>query len=172
MPNNEMVERYKQNLALSTFLARKWMDIFPFEYHDDLFEEARVGLWIACTTFNPNRGTKFSTYAGSVIINKIRNFYRDEHDKFYMTRSLQEPISHNGESEYTLEDIISCETNFDKNIIDLNLVNFVKNSEILKMYIKGMTQREIAKVFNLSQAQISRKLKTLRKEVREIIKVS
>ena len=50
---------------------------YPWALNDDDFQQiARIGLWVACTTFNGDLGT-FSTYAGRCIDNEIKREIRN-----------------------------------------------------------------------------------------------
>jgi len=45
---------------------------------EDAIQEAIMGLWKACQTFNDNKGIKFKTYASRVITNAVYDFMRKE----------------------------------------------------------------------------------------------
>lgn len=50
------------NLKLAKKVAQEYRD-FSGKYNDDLFQEGAVGLSIAITRFDPDKGNKFTTYA-------------------------------------------------------------------------------------------------------------
>jgi RNA polymerase sporulation-specific sigma factor len=57
---------------------------------DDLFQEGCIGLIKALESYNPERGTKFSTYAVPFILGEIRSFLRRHGHMFKVSRSFHE----------------------------------------------------------------------------------
>lgn len=170
MKSNELdlIELYMSNIRLTIFFGNRWIESFPSEYYDDIFGQARIGLWKACLGYNEQRHVKFSTYASILINNEICRFYIKERNKFYKTKSLQEPIWSDQENEITLADTIA-EINPRKYIINKDIINIINNSDILKMYINGLGQKDIAKKVHKSQSYISKILNKIKNEIKEII---
>ena len=54
---------------------------------DDLFQEGCVGLAYAATHFDPARGTKFSSFAGTCIRNEILKALRHHRSVFAVTEA-------------------------------------------------------------------------------------
>ena len=73
---------------LVRFLARKFAD--RGEPLNDLVQVGYVGLINAVDRFDPDRGTKFSTYATPTIIGEIRRHFRDTRWSLKVPRRLQE----------------------------------------------------------------------------------
>jgi len=81
---------------------------------DDLFQCGMVGLTIASTKFDPNNGTKFSTFAYFYIRKNVYKCY-DEHNRNMdgMTNGLvvsfDQPINESEPNSKTSEDVIHTE---------------------------------------------------------------
>ncbi|MEW5922066.1 MAG: sigma-70 family RNA polymerase sigma factor [Bacillota bacterium] len=57
---------------------------------DDLFQEGCIGLLKAVENYDPDRGTKFSTYAVPYILGEIRSFLRRSGNLLKVSRSFHE----------------------------------------------------------------------------------
>lgn len=75
-----------QNLV--RFLAGKFMN--RGEPIEDLVQVGTIGLINAIDRFDPDRGTKFSTYATPTIVGEIRRHFRDKAWSLKVPRRLQE----------------------------------------------------------------------------------
>lgn len=75
-----------QNLV--RFLAGKFAN--RGEPIDDLIQVGSIGLINAIDRFDPERGTKFSTYATPTIVGEIRRYFRDKAWSLKVPRRLQE----------------------------------------------------------------------------------
>src|SRR5690606_5671555 len=108
-------ELFEKNIKLATYFAKKWFPSFPEWFREDVVAEAQFGLWKACVTFDSERGTKFSIYAGRVIMNQLNILYRNfKRGNPRVTSSLDAPISvdNDGHGELTLADVLSVEVNY------------------------------------------------------------
>ncbi len=56
---------------------------------DDLIQVARYGLLNAIDRYDPDRGVKFTTYAGRTIVGEIQHHFRDQAWSLRVPRSLQ-----------------------------------------------------------------------------------
>ncbi|HAH86035.1 MAG TPA: SigB/SigF/SigG family RNA polymerase sigma factor [Armatimonadetes bacterium] len=82
---NRLVEMH-QNLV--RFLAGKFVN--RGEPIEDLVQVGTIGLINAIDRFDPERGTKFSTYATPTIVGEIRRHFRDKAWSLKVPRRLQE----------------------------------------------------------------------------------
>lgn len=73
---------------LVRFLAGKFMN--RGEPIEDLVQVGTIGLINAIDRFDPERGTKFSTYATPTIVGEIRRHFRDKAWSLKVPRRLQE----------------------------------------------------------------------------------
>src|SRR5918994_4721113 len=81
----ELVERF---LPLARDLALRYRH--TEEPFDDLLQVASVGLIKAIDRFDPDRGTKFTTYAAPTILGELKRHFRDTGWALRVPRDLQE----------------------------------------------------------------------------------
>lgn len=154
-------------------------------YHllDEYYDVGMIGLVKASKNYTIEKG-KFSTYACKCISNEIKQEVRKQNmlKRTASTVSIHSVIYSNGDNEITLEDTIESDINVENEAIEhdqfrimYKAINKLPDGEqkLIKQYyglgIEKLTQNQIAKDTNLSQAQINRNIKKiinkLRKEV-------
>lgn len=151
---------FEENIKLAYGLLWKYYPTFAED--EDMQQEALLGLWRACTTYDSDK-SKFSTYAGSCILNQIRGVLRKTVKQPEMV-SLSSPV---GEDGATLEDLLEdpCLT-IDEGLIDLKdyIAGLTElEHKILRMRLQGLTQRQISLELSMSQPWCNRILVNLRK---------
>jgi RNA polymerase sporulation-specific sigma factor len=180
-----LVER---NLRLVAHIVKKYS--YPGKEVDDLISIGTVGLIKAIDSFDISKGTRLATYAARCIENEILMLIRNN-KKTKGEVYLQEPIGIDKEgNEISLMDVLSSD--------DDSIIEVVENKiQVKKLYSKidsclasreklviemryGLldgkpkTQREIAKLLNISRSYVSRiekrALKKLFKELNSINK--
>lgn len=177
----EMIERMQQgddearnkliehNLRLVAHIVKKFEN--TGEDAEDLISIGTIGLIKGIESFSVGKGTKLATYAARCIENEILMHLRAL-KKVKKDVSLHDPIGQDKEgNEISLIDILEAESE--------NVIEYIQlNMEIAKMqdyfsildkrekeviiYRYGlnnhneMTQREIAKMLNISRSYVSR----------------
>ena len=87
--NEEQQHFVEQNLRLVDFLLQNKLNVSPSNmYYLDYRQEGYIGLMLAAARFDPDRGTKFSTYASSYIIGMMQRYRRE-----YLDRKIHTPRS-------------------------------------------------------------------------------
>jgi RNA polymerase sigma-B factor len=81
----ELVERF---LPLARDLALRYT--YTNEPFDDLLQVASLGLIKAIDRFEPDRGTKFTSYAAPTILGELKRHFRDKGWALRVPRELQE----------------------------------------------------------------------------------
>jgi RNA polymerase sigma-B factor len=81
----ELVERF---LPLARDLARRYT--YTDESFDDLLQVASLGLIKAIDRFEPDRGSKFTSYAAPTILGELKRHFRDRGWALHVPRDLQE----------------------------------------------------------------------------------
>jgi RNA polymerase sigma-B factor len=81
----ELVQRF---LPLARELALRYS--YTDEPFDDLFQVACMGLIKAIDRFEPERGTKFTSYAAPTILGELKRHFRDKGWALHVPRELQE----------------------------------------------------------------------------------
>lgn len=172
-----------ENMALVYYIVSKFSNTNIDA--DELFSVALIGYEKALSKFNPNRNTKFSTYAYRCIQNEIFYFIRGEKKISEKVVSLNATIAtdKNGNDLEVDETIPAEEDTMDETLIKEETVNALmkvinedlNESErliITKRFGIGtdtMTQNELAKMVSMSQANISKKEKNILEKMRKIL---
>ena len=151
-----------------------------FEY-DDLCSIAKIGLIKAADTYDESKG-KFSTYAYTCMQREFSMFFRrlKTRDAIRTDLSLDEAL--NDETEHSLFELIG-ENDYNEQLDIDDLMNFtneyLKNKSdsrkrVIIMFVqhalfkrKQLKQRELVKLCNVSQPQISRYLQDYGKALQQ-----
>jgi RNA polymerase sigma-B factor len=83
----ELVQRF---LPLARDLALRYR--YTDEPIDDLFQVAALGLLKAIDRYEPDRGTKFTSYAAPTILGELKRHFRDRGWALRVPRDLQERV--------------------------------------------------------------------------------
>lgn len=81
-------ELARRHLPLARHLARRFAG--RGEAVEDLYQVACLAMIKALDRFDPQRGVKFSTYAGATIVGEIKRHFRDRAWTINVPRGLQE----------------------------------------------------------------------------------
>ena len=154
------------NMRLVYYVINQFPHINPNDY-EDWVQIGRIGLIKAVSTFDENKGKKFSPYAVRCIKNEIYMNFRKER-KHSSNISLNDVI-HTSEkgADCELESILGDAKNFVEHIEDDEIItnavtiilNILPPNEAIAMLYKisGMyIQRDIAKALEVSQSYVSR----------------
>ena len=158
----------KHNLRLVAHVAKKYAN---FGDNDELISVGSLGLIKAVSTYRQNKGTGLATYASRCIENEILMTLRAT-KKHKNNISLHEPIGIDKDgNELTVIDMIADDRDViedvERDILMERLRHITKEClddreyEIIKHRygLEGnvaLTQREIAKIFDISRSYISR----------------
>lgn len=170
----------KKNVRLALLLANKWENssLDP----DELVSTAMYGLVKAAAAFQPDKGIRFSTFATCVIENELRMALRKDKRRI-RTISLETPVlSNNDGKEISLRDMIAAPDEGLERIFEdvrsqelYETVDALPEAEckMIRMFMAGKTQMEIAEEFGITQSCVSRRLKKifakLRRELEKMI---
>ena len=177
---NKLIEH---NLRLVVFLAKKYentkVDL------EDLVSIGTIGLIKGVNTYRLDKNIKLATYASRCIDNEILMFLR-KNKKRQSDVSLEESLSYDSEgNELRLEDILGTDADIvTKGIEQETDVKMLyqeidslkpRDKEIMVLRYglynhKEMTQKEVAKLLNISQSYISRIEKKVIKKFKTIHK--
>lgn len=139
-------------------------------YHklEDYLDVGIIGLCKAAKTFKPENNSKFSTYACICIRNNILMEIRNEKrqcDAYAI--SFSSIISSSKDKDLTLEDTLS-DYELENDILNreelISLITSIeklneKDKMIIDLYFyQNKTQKQIAQILNMSQANASRRI--------------
>lgn len=160
----------EHNLRLVAHIAKKYSSSVSDDT-DDLISIGTIGLIKGINSFNANKQARLATYAARCIENEILMYIRASKKK-QQDVSLNDCLGHDSEgNEVTFLDILSTD---DEEVVDQvnlkintsKLYGFIEKSlnererKIISMRYglgkKAYTQREIAKLLNISRSYVSR----------------
>jgi len=177
----------EENLSLVFYVVKMFQN--SGVSYDELVSIAMVGYAKALNAFDTERNVKFSTYAINCIKNEILFFLRKEKnhvknnvsmnfilstDKNGNNLSLEETVSNIDQNEKSLEENVVL-TN-DIEILMEALEELTDKERYIITYRYGLdngvvkTQREIANVIGMSQANVSKIEKNILDKIRKILK--
>ena len=160
----------EHNLRLVAHIAKKYSN--SNEDNEDIISIGTIGLIKGITSFDPSKGTRLATYAARCVDNEILMLMRTQ-KKTQGDVSLSETIGVDKEgNQIMLIDILKSDTAdiFDKINTDIQVRQLYENIKseldererkviILRYGIggtKAYTQREVAKLLNISRSYVSR----------------
>lgn len=158
----------KHNLRLVSHIAKKYAN---YGDNDELISIGSIGLIKAVESFKSDKGTSLATYASRCIENEILMTMRTT-KKHRSNVSLNEPIGVDKDgNELVIMDMLESDQNViedvENSIMMEKLTAITKSMldkreyEIIKMRYGlentgALTQREVAKKFNISRSYVSR----------------
>ena len=158
----------KHNLRLVAHIAKKYAN---YGDNDELISIGSIGLIKAVESFKSDKGTSLATYASRCIENEILMTTRTT-KKHRSNVSLNEPIGVDKDgNELVIMDMLESDQNVIEdveNAIMMEKLTAITKSvldkreyEIIKMRYGlentgALTQREVAKKFNISRSYVSR----------------
>lgn len=150
---------------------------------DDYFDVGMIGLVKAAKTYSEDVGFAFSTYAMRCIENEIKQAIRKENSKKrgggQVSISLETTVTCKGENiklldmipdKFNLEDYIIKNELYEKLYKEINDLpeknKFIMYSQFGLKDNERLTQQQIAKKLNMSQAQVNKIMKKTIKMLR------
>ena len=159
----------EHNLRLVAHVVKKYYA--NYSEQDDLISIGTIGLIKGINSYKSTKGTKLATYCARCIENEILMYFRNN-KKLSQEISFSEPIDTDSEGNpLTLMDIIAVDDtivdDIDTKVKLIKLIEIINNIEnerektiIIKRYgldgNKPLTQKEIARMLNISRSYVSR----------------
>ena len=169
----EHSEYAKEQVVLNNIgmvgIVLKSLNLNPLD--EDLFSIGLIGVVKAVNTFNQDKGFTFSAYATPIIRNEILMSFRNK--RIIPAFSLDEPYDlGNGESVDFSEMIADSRRFEEEAIVDMQIEQIFsilseREKKIITLSMHDKTQREIAWICGISQAQVSRIIKSVYKKWRK-----
>jgi RNA polymerase sigma factor (sigma-70 family) len=164
-----MKDLWEQNIPLAHSVAGRFTNLFPPQYRDEIYAEARVALWEACKGYDSEKGTKFSTYATPIIKNKLRNikkwFYRQKRHPTGGVTSLQREVF----EDISILDTVPYHQDFDGYIVVKEILRIADEVDpaLRWRYVEGLPPQEIADRLGVTKKYVSGRLRRSRKKLKE-----
>lgn len=152
----------EENMGLVHWVICKHYPTFIGD--DDVVQEARIGLWKACISFDESKGA-FSSYAVMCILNNVRMYFRREkrHGGYI---SLNTVVNEENETEFgdLLEDHTARVEDSGIFVKDFISKLSEKEQQIIRLQFASVKQVDACKVLKCTQAHYSRLLSRIRKK--------
>ncbi len=171
----------KHNLRLVAHIAKKYTN---YGDNDELISIGSIGLIKAIESFKPDKGTQLATYASRCIENEILMTMRAT-KRHRQNVSLNDPIGVDKDgNELTIIDMLADNSSVieevENNILMERLLKITKDVldkreyQIVRMRYglensPALTQREVAKILDISRSYVSRIEKRALEKIRECV---
>lgn len=139
---------------------------------EDWYGTAAIGLCKAALVFDESRGCKFTTLAYLIMDNEVKMIMRQNRKNVPATVNLNSPI--NTADGCYLADIIPDTGDFMYSIYLNDAIEIAsrglsdRDKKIVRLILeKGYSQRKVARMFGLSQTQVSRIYKRFYTKIKE-----
>ncbi len=133
---------------------------------DDLQQEGLMGLLKAISSFNADRGFKFSTFAEVCIINQMRTFLIKSRKNFISYESIDELSGEIATDWRTPENIYITREFFSELWYAADNLLSENECKIFKLCICGESYREIAVKFGISEKSVDNAMQRARRKIR------
>lgn len=134
---------------------------------EDWYGDCAVGLCKAAKIFDESKGYKFSTVAYRIMYNEMAMRYRDHENKRIPAASLNSLISDDSDDEYN--SLIPDRNDHIAVAEDLAMIRWMlaptrlTDLMIIWYRMNDMTHEEIGELVGVTQPQVSRRLKQLKR---------
>lgn len=169
---DDINKQIEENTSLVYYIIRKYYPSFIQD--DDIVQSGMIGLWKALKYFDKDKNIKFGTFATKVIVNQI-NIELRKRRKQVLHISLDTAISNSEDNDLTLYDVISDNLSGVQDYSTLNLEDCLssgkftdKERTILIYKYRGYTQKKIGDKMGISQPQICRIEKNIKKKFKKL----
>lgn len=158
---------YERNKKLMYHIANKFLNL-QFEY-DDFIGCGDLAFTKALKKYDPNK-CKWATYFSKIMVNEILMMNRKRskevqiisidtiicEDSDFNTLTIQEVVHSREDVAETIVNLITIDEIADKVSSSSSL-----KTEIFKLYLLGVKQRQIGQKFNISQSYVSRLIRNM-----------
>lgn len=142
---------------------------------DDLIQEGFIAYIKAKERFDPEKGYEFEAYAIVCVSGAVKNYIRDKGRLIKTPRKNAEPYTFQSEFLDGAEDefinpVFAVEDDLSNVWVD-SYYSLMTDTErkVVDLTAEGLSQRQIAKLLNISQMSISRHLSRVRRKVGEFL---
>ena len=169
MTNEEMNEIFNKNIKITYKIANQYRINYPEEY-EDIKQIALLGLWKAVQNYNPKWA--ISTIAYKTIYNNINYYLRSVKKHRDNDISIYTVLNENDNDILTIEELLPDNHDaIEDMLLDLDIEHAFNKLDLkeveekfLELKKEGLSQTEIGRQLNKSQAQISRIQTKIRKK--------
>ena len=142
-----------------------YINNFGLLTYDDLMQIGTIGLIKGIDTFNPDLNFNLSTYLVRCILNELYMAFRNYAEPNVKIVEFDE---RNCKKSYSFDNRIEMR------IMLEDAIKYLNEDELFlyeHYFILGDKQNRISEIYNLSQPQISRKIKNIKNKLRNKMKI-
>lgn len=162
------LELFEKNEKLAYHVLHKY---YPtYSQYEDYKQLALLGLWVACITYDENKGIKFSSYAGKCIMNEIRLSLRYTNNHYIETVSIDKKMPDT--NQLTISDVLEDENaliDLDYKLLLTDIENTLttKELELLRDLARTGNIKDLSEGTGLSYQAIWSKRNKIYKKLKE-----
>lgn len=136
---------------------------------DDLSQEAMISLLRAIDSFDPERGVKFSTYAETCIVNRMKTVCTAKKTAPKITGSLEDiDESQVVSAVETPESILIYKELLSELEESAGTVLSAAESRTLQLCMKGLSYRRVAEKLGVSEKSVDNAMQRARRKLRHL----
>lgn len=174
-----MNDSYEEIYLRNENLVYKFATQYKLLNNEDMMQNLKLAMFRAIKKYNPEKGVALSTYVYVALFHEYKYSFRDKNLKIDYVDNVV--ADENGKESSIFDFIADNKTvdidyEIDKQEIFKIIFNYLDTCEpehknmFLDYYFKNVKQKELAKIYGLSQGQISRKIKMIVKCLQELLK--
>lgn len=174
-----MRDKYEEIYLRNQNLVYKFATNYKLLNDEDMMQNLRMAMFRAIKNFDSSKGFALSTYVYIALFHEYKYSFRDKNLKIdYASNTVSDE---NGKQSDIFDFIpdtrnIDIDEELDRKEIFKIINDYINNCEhdykdlFYDYYFNGIKQKELAKRYNLSQGQVSRKIKSIIKCLQELLK--
>ena len=174
-----MHDKYEEIYLRNQNLVYKFATNYKLLNDEDMMQNLRMAMFRAIKNFDSSKGFALSTYVYIALFHEYKYSFRDKNLKIdYASNTVSDE---NGKQSDIFDFIpdnrnIDIDEELDRKEIFKIINDYINNCEhdykdlFYDYYFNGIKQKELAKRYNLSQGQVSRKIKSIIKCLQELLK--
>lgn len=154
----EKVRFSKVKNVYATFISAT-ANSYPAYMREDLVQEGSIGLYLACVSFDPDKGVPFDAFAKTCIRNRMISAYR----------SLKRDGDTDELTDSVAADMTDVVSGFDSKSFFVKLREKLSELEndVLDEYLSEKSYSEIADKLNVSEKAVNNAVQRIRKKIRK-----
>ena len=174
-----MRDNYEEIYLRNQNLVYKFATNYKLLNDEDMMQNLRMAMFRAIKNFDSSKGFALSTYVYIALFHEYKYSFRDKNLKIDYAPNIVD--DENGKQSDIFDFIpdskaTDIDEELDRKEIFKIINDYINNYEydykdlFYDYYFNGIKQKELAKRYNLSQGQVSRKIKSIIKCLQELLK--
>lgn len=178
--DNSKRQLLENNIGFIHFMTNTLLNTYPDisrDEYDDIFQDCIIDFIKSLKEFDPTK-SKITTYSSKKILSEHkRRMKRHYKKKNVLGEYFFDDIVSNDNLEMlnVLSDTYNYEDNIINSILTKDILNQLENKfssrniEVINLYVSGIEQKEIAKMYNISRQRVGQIINKFKKEAQELM---